>query len=85
VSEGYENVHVNRQPNDRRYLARVRRPGYRKYELLGRPRMTEQAALSVLTREFAKGHYKRGDVLMVAANPLESYYGPTMLCELVRR
>lgn len=85
---GDQLVHLN-QPGPSHYIARVRRPGCRLYEVLQKPNKrphrfhTEQGALTAMVREFAKGHYKRGDVLMVENDPM-SYYGPHFVAEITK-
>lgn len=72
-------IHVNR-PSNPRFLARVRRPGYRKYELVGKPRKSKKAAMLALIDKFSEDEYKRGDVLMIQ----DGYYGPSVMCEITR-
>lgn len=63
-----------------RYVPRVRWPGMRRYEVIGKPTTSYQAAVMRMARTFASNrNYKRGDVLMTA-----DYYDPVMVCEIVR-
>ena len=62
------------------FMARVRWPGYRKYQLVGKPTRSKRVALRRLADAFATGKYQRGDVIMTA-----DYYDPEVICELVRR
>lgn len=75
------NIHINR-PNNPRYLARVRLPGHRLYARVGNRTSSKPVAIRRLAAEFAKGFYKRGDVIMV---PEVGWYEPVMICEIVRR
>jgi hypothetical protein len=59
------------------YVARARRLGYRKYEILSR-HQTKNAAVMAIAKAFNSGHYKRADVLLCA-----DYYDPYQVCELV--
>lgn len=79
MSDGH--VHINR-PRITGYLARVRRPGHRKYERVGSIRKSKRSAMVALAQEFAKGIYKRGDVIAFDACP---YYEPMFICEIVRK
>lgn len=72
-------VHINR-PSSTRFQARVRLPGRRKYRLVGTPTKESHKALLTMTREFSRGRYKRGDVLIIA-----DYYEPVVLAEIVRK
>lgn len=74
------NVHIHAPAG--KYQARVRRPGCRKYELVGRPTRVYSHALAVLARKFATGRYKRGDLLWVTDN---GYYEPHVVAEIVKR
>lgn len=65
---------------NRRYQARARRPGARKYSLIGEPRDSYNAAIMDLAKAFARSMWKRGDVIM-----WEDYYDPQVLVEMVRR
>ena len=69
-------IHINR-PSSTRFQARVRWPGHRKYILIGNPTRSKEIALVRLAREFARGNYKRGDVLVTA-----DYYDPMAICEI---
>jgi hypothetical protein len=68
------------RPSSTRFVARVRRPGCRNYQLVGKETRSYATAILRMSREFAKRDYQRGDVIMTA-----DYYDPVVLCELVRR
>lgn len=83
----YGDIHICRRPRSK-YLVRVRRYGYQKYEIIGKPHKTSEAAWKKLCSVMGQNDprqriYKRGDVLMVAVNPLEDWYGPAILHEIV--
>ena len=74
------NLHICRGTNTE-YQARARWPGYRRYELIGKPTTSYRMALRRMADAFASNsNYKRAEVLMEA-----DYYDPHVLCELVRR
>lgn len=62
------------------YMVRVRKEGYRKYEIIKKNIKKKENAIKLLGKTFSCGKYKRGDVL--ACPPLYSYYEPTMVCEI---
>ncbi|KKM97453.1 hypothetical protein LCGC14_1167770 [marine sediment metagenome] len=62
----------------KRYQARVRLRGYRRYELVGKPTKSYRVAVRRMAAAFVEHRYQRGDVLMWA-----DYYDPVQLCELV--
>lgn len=66
-------------PTGLRFQGRVRRHGYRRYEMVGRPRKTVRAAFLAMSKEFASGKYKRGDVVSFA-----NYYDPRIEVEVIR-
>lgn len=68
-------------PHNPKWLPRVRRPGHKRYELVGKPRGTMDQACRALAAKMATGIYKRGDVLMIEP---ESYYGPTVAMTMER-
>ena len=73
-------VHVYRGTN-RRYLARIRRRGERKWTLLGKPRTTFKAAARRVSEAFADSHdWVHGDVALVS-----DWYEPHCLIEMKRR
>lgn len=61
------------------YVPRVRRPGYRKYELLKETKSIK-VALRRLADAMATGKYKRGDIL-----GCEEYYEPEQIYEIKKR
>lgn len=71
-------IHINR-PNNPWFLVRVRRPGYRNYEVKGRYR-SHAKAVSKLGKVFADKQWKRGDVLMATYD----YYDPAILERIQR-
>jgi len=71
-------IHICRGVN-RRFQARVRMRGYRRYIMVGKCRRELKPALMDLARAFASGHYKRGDVLHWA-----DYYDPKPVCKITR-
>ena len=71
-------IHVLR-PNNPRFLVRVRKLGYRTYEIVGKGKTTKQEAMNALMKKLSSGKYKRGDILMVT----NDYYGPSVVCEVV--
>lgn len=72
-------IHINRPAG--KYHARVRLPGHRKYQSVGKPTHNYHDALKRLAKAFAGGQYKRGDVLWV---PNNGYYEPHRVCEIVK-
>lgn len=72
-------LHINR-PSSTRYVARVRPPGHKRYECIGRPTRSLKAAIKRMAGAFAEGSYKRGDVILTA-----DYYEPVQIVELVRK
>lgn len=75
----YPHVHICRGTNVR-YVGRVRRPGARRYTQVGKQWTSYEKAFRSMTREFLKGGYKRGDVIMTA-----DWYEPVILAEVVRK
>ena len=71
-------IHIYSPPGT--HQVRVRRPGCRRYQLVGKETKTYKAALRRLADAMATGKYKRGDVLWCT-----EWHEPHMLCELVRR
>ena len=72
-------VHICRGTN-RRYQARVRLRGHRKYWLVGQPQRSQRKAARLLMSAFVEGpFYKRGDILLLA-----DYYEPVSIFEVVR-
>jgi hypothetical protein len=71
-------IHIKR-PIRPRFVARVRRRGYRKYEVVGEYRTSRQAALRMVDKFDSSYDFKRGDVLMI-----EKWYGPTQIMEITR-
>lgn len=71
-------VHVTRGVN-RRYIARVRMAGCRKYRVLTTT-TSERKAVRMMAEWVAHGGYKRGDVLFVS-----DWYEPVQVFEMVRR
>ncbi len=63
----------------KRFQARVRHAGYRRWTPIGKPTKSYRVAVRRMAAAFAEGGYKRGDVIMWA-----DYYDPEMLCELVK-
>lgn len=63
-----------------RYQARARCPGDQRWTLIGKPTRSYRVAVMRMAKEFARGGYKRADVIFWA-----DYYDPERLCELVRR
>lgn len=64
----------------KRYHVRVRRHGQKRYEIIGKPTRSFNAAVVRLAKTFAATYdYKRGDVLMTA-----DYYDAVQLCEITR-
>lgn len=63
-----------------RYHVRVRQPGLRTWQLIGKPTASYKVAVMRLAREFAYSKsYNRGEVLMMA-----EYYDPISLLEIRR-
>jgi hypothetical protein len=72
-------VHVCRGTN-RRYLARIRRRGERRWTVLGKPRLTYKAAVRAMSEAFAsESHWFHGDVALVS-----DWYEPHSLVEMKR-
>lgn len=67
------------RPSSSRYVVRVRLPGYRHYEIVGKPTKSYRAALMRMANAFTDKRYKRGDVLLVA-----DWYDPVVLTEIHR-
>lgn len=65
---------------NKRYQARARWEGYRRYQLIGKPTKSYRVAVRRMADAFAGGQYKHADVVMWA-----DYYAPEMMCELVRQ
>ena len=63
----------------KRFQARVRSEGRRRYQLVGKPTKSFRVAVRRMSAAFAENGYKRGDVIMTA-----EYYDPVMLCEIAR-
>lgn len=74
-----ESIHINR-PSSTRFIARVRLRGARNYKLVGKPFLAEEMAAKAMIKEFTKGLYYRGDVLLVA-----DWYDPIVTMEMRRR
>lgn len=62
------------------FIARVRRVGCRKYDVLGKPTKIRGVAVSRMADAMATGNFKRGDVLLCA-----DYYDPLPVFEMVKR
>ncbi len=65
---------------NKRYRARVRSFGCRRWTLIGEPVQSYGFALQRMVEAFGEGGCHRADVIMWA-----DYYDPVQLCELVRR
>ncbi len=63
----------------RRFHARVRPEGNRRWIVVGKPTKSYRVAVRRMAAAFAQDHCKRGDVIMTA-----EYYDPVELCEIVR-
>ncbi len=71
-------IHICTGAN-KRYCARVRMPGFRKYEV-GKMRKSFAIAMQDLFKMFDKTFYQRGDVVMTA-----DYYSPVQIVEITRK
>lgn len=71
-------IHINR-PSSTRFIARVRRHGCRKYEIVSPAYRSSKRAAMAMMRAFTGGDYKRGDVIMTA-----DYYDPIVVVEVTR-
>jgi hypothetical protein len=66
MNEEYANVHICRGTN-RRYIARYRWSGMRRWILIGRPRMTLQSAAVTVAKTLASNQNARfGEVILVS-------------------
>ncbi len=63
----------------RRYRARVRLYGHRRYQLLGKRTRSKRVAMRLLADAMLSTSYKRGDVLI-----MDEYYDPVPIVEMVR-
>ncbi len=64
----------------KRYRARTRWYGYRRYDLVGNPTHSYHVALMRMVKAFESSqNIKRADVIMTA-----DYYDPIQVCELTR-
>ena len=70
------------RPHFKSYIARVRRSGARRYEIVGRSRSRRKAYRMLADAMESGRYYKRGDVL--ADEGPGSYYEPTLLVEMTR-
>ena len=71
-------IHIFRGVS-RRYQARAKMPGGRRYTLIGKPSVSYKATLRRLADAMIEHPYKRGDVLLMA-----DYYDPVPIIEIVR-
>lgn len=71
-------VHI-KFPKNPEYIAHARKPGYRKWEKVGKIRKSKDAAAKDMLKAFLTGKYKRAIVAMH-----EDWYDPTKLMEIVK-
>ena len=64
----------------RAFVARWKRKGARRWELLGKPTKAKSMALHRVMKVAEREDYGRGDVLLIA-----DYYDPIQVYELVKR